>query len=178
MRTLPFRIALAWLWLLPLPLGAAEPAAGPDLLPSLEKLHLNGRYLTDIYEKLHGEAIEAASETEAQRIQMAYTILNEAVIRIDAEIEILSLAEAIRPERLSDFLTLRRKSLAKTRSETAHRITLLNLYAGFLPAGEARGLIEESVSVLQADLFLMDRVRERLGAGLTGKHPPEGGGDR
>jgi len=158
------------LWILILLLAtAATASAGTEedqgRLPEIiDRLYLNHRQLTDVYRNLHDEALNAVNGPEQQLgyIQKTYLFVSEANLIGFYQWELLAVIDYIKNTHRSDYLTLRIKDLDRAIFESRDRINSLKLYHAFIDSDAPRGLIDQAIGLIEANIYMYEELLELL----------------
>ena len=158
------------LWILILLLAAAATtSAGAEddqgrLREIIGRLYLNHRQLTDVYRNLHDEALNAVNGPEQQLgyIQKTYLFVSEANLIGFYQWELLAVIDYIKDTHRSDYLTLRVKDLDRAIFESRDRINSLKLYHAFIASDAPRGLIDQAIGIIEANIYMYEDLLELL----------------
>jgi hypothetical protein len=168
-----------WLLILLLAMAATTSTGTEDdqerLSDIIGRLYLNHRQLTDVYRKLHDEALNAVNGPEQQLsyIQKTYLFVNEANLICFYQWELLAVIDYIKDTHRSDYLTLRIKDLDRAIFESRDRVNSLKLYHAFIASDALRGLIEQATGLIEANIYMYEEVLELLKPEANSPNPFE-----
>jgi hypothetical protein len=126
----------------------------------VSRLLINHKELSTTYRNLHDAAIDVVSGNQAELsyIQKAYLFVSEANLICFYQWELLSITPYIKPDSRSDFFTLRVKDLDRAIFESRDRVNSLKLYYAFIDNERARGLIDEAVGMIEANVYTFEEL--------------------
>jgi hypothetical protein len=158
------------LWIMILMLAAvANSSADTDddqgrLTEIIGRLYLNHKQLTDVYRNLHDAALSAVNGPEQQLgyIQKTCLFVSEANLIAFYQWELLAVIGYIKDTHRSDYLTLRVKDLDRAIFESRDRINSLKLYHGFIAGDTPRGLIDQAIGLIEANIYMYEELLELL----------------
>lgn len=158
------------LWTVILLLAAVAPAsANTDddqgrLSEIIGRLYLNHRQLTDVYRNLHDAALSEVNGPEQQLgyIQKSYLFVSEANLIGFYQWELLAVIGYVKDTHRSDYLTLRVKDLDRAIFESRDRINSLKLYHAFIAGETPRGLVDQAVGLIEANIYMYEELLELL----------------
>ena len=157
-----------WILILLLTTAATASASTEDdqgrLSEIIGRLYLNHRQLTDVYRNLHDEALNAVNGPEQQLdyIQKTYLFVSEANLIGFYQWELLAVIDYIKDTHRSDYLTLRVKDLDRAIFESRDRINSLKLYHAFIASNAPRGLIDQAIGLIEANIYMYEELLELL----------------
>jgi len=169
------------LWILIFLLAtAATASAGTEddqgrLSEIIGRLYLNHMQLTNVYRNLHEEALSAVNGPEQQLgyIQKTYLFVSEANLIGFYQWELLEVIGFIKDTHRSDYLTLRVKDLDRAIFESRDRINSLKLYHGFIASDAPRGLIDQAIGLIEANIYMYEELLELLKPQANSPNPFE-----
>jgi hypothetical protein len=128
------------------------------------RLYLNHRQLSDVYRNLHDAALSEVNGPEQQLgyIQKTYLFVSEANLISFYQWELLAVIGYVKDTHLSDYLTLRVKDLDRAIFESRDRINSLKLYHAFIDAETPRGLVDQAVGLIEANIYMYEELLELL----------------
>ena len=130
----------------------------------ISRLYLNHRQLTDVYRNLHDAALSEVNGPEQQLgyIQKTYLFVSEANLIGFYQWELLAVIGYVKDTHRSDYLTLRVKDLDRAIFESRDRINSLKLYHNFIAGETPRGLIDQAVGLIEANIYMYEELLELL----------------
>lgn len=157
-------IVLTGLVALPAAAGLAEDDWKSEILPLVERLHVNYRSLDEVYHALHDAAIDTVdgSAEELGYIQKTYLFVGQANLICFYQWELLSIVDYIGEERMADYLTRRVRDLDRSAFESRDRVDSLKLYAGFIRHSGAREAIDRAIGLIEANIYTYEALRDAL----------------
>ena len=139
------------------------------------RLYLNHRQLTDVYRNLHDAALSEVNGPEQQLgyIQKTYLFVSEANLIGFYQWELLAVIDYIKNTHRSDYLTLRVKDLDRAIFESRDRINSLKLYHAFIASDAPRGLIDQAIGLIEANIYMYEELLELLKPQANSPNPFE-----
>ena len=148
----------------------SEAAAGP-LPPDDPRLHElivrldeNARYLKELYRDLRkiAEHVMWGNDALLNTVQKSALYVQQAEVICRGEVELLSVVTYIRKDRLHDYYSLQRKTLARAAADSQTTMQLMHIYGTFVEEPTAAATVVEAQRVIEANIDLFQQVAERI----------------
>ncbi|MFZ0725722.1 MAG: hypothetical protein WAM61_08035 [Desulfobacterales bacterium] len=146
------------------PASAQTDEAYGRLTEVIGRLYLNHKQLTEVYRDLHDAALIAVNGSDQQLgyIQKAYLFVSEANLIGFYQWELLAVIDYIEDTRRADYFTLRVKDLNRAIFESKDRVNSLKLYQGFITGDAPRGLVDQAIGLIEANIYMYEDVHDLL----------------